>query len=158
MDVWHGRFDWDEANEDPVAKHGFTPAEVEEALLEAGQMSIGAYNIGGEAREAEKEAPKMKDENGLTEIQSLDEVPDFESEDEERKYWDAHTLGAGILDKMERRNKLLENRAFSGKVNLRMPASLHRDLSRRAKREGASLNHLMTVLLARALESEKSVK
>ncbi len=100
----------------------------------------------------------MKDENGMIEIQSFDEVPDFESEKEEREYWETHTLGDGILNKMERRNKLLENRKFSGKVNLRMPASLHRDLSRRAKREGVSLNHLMTVLLARALESEKSAK
>lgn len=100
----------------------------------------------------------MSDENDMIEIQSFDEIPDFKSEDEERAYWETHTLGEGILEKMERRNKLLEEREFSGKVNLRMPASLHRDLSRRAKAEGVSLNMLLTTILARGVEAEKSIK
>ena len=40
---------------------------------------------------------------------------------------------------------------FSGKVNLRMPRSLHRDLVRRAEAEGVSLNQYMTTALARAV-------
>ncbi len=52
MSGWHEHFDWDEANEDHVAKHGFTPAEVEEALLDAEQVSVDAYDVGGESREA----------------------------------------------------------------------------------------------------------
>ena len=43
---------------------------------------------------------------------------------------------------------------FSGKVNLRMPRSLHRDLVRRAEEEGVSLNQLMVVALARAVGEE----
>ncbi len=38
---------------------------------------------------------------------------------------------------------------FSGKVNLRMPKSLHRDLARQAEEEGVSLNQLMVSHLAR---------
>lgn len=44
-------------------------------------------------------------------------------------------------------------KAYSGKVNLRMPKSLHRDLARRAEEEGVSLNQFMVVALARAVES-----
>ncbi len=40
---------------------------------------------------------------------------------------------------------------FSGKVNLRMPRSLHRDLVRRAEVEGVSLNQYMTTALARSV-------
>ena len=43
-------------------------------------------------------------------------------------------------------------KAYSGKVNLRMPKSLHRDLARRAE-EGMSLNQFMVVALARTVES-----
>jgi predicted HicB family RNase H-like nuclease len=42
---------------------------------------------------------------------------------------------------------------YSGKVDLRMPKSLHRDLVRRAE-EGVSLNQFMVVALARAVGEE----
>jgi antitoxin HicB len=41
--------------------------------------------------------------------------------------------------------------AFSGRVNLRMPKSLHRDLVREAEAEGVSLNQMMVSALARAV-------
>ncbi len=44
-----------------------------------------------------------------------------------------------------------ESPEFSGKVNLRMPKSLHRDLVRRAEAEGVSLNQYMTTALARSV-------
>jgi antitoxin HicB len=37
----------------------------------------------------------------------------------------------------------------SGKFNVRLPASLHRELQRQARREGVSLNQLVLALLAR---------
>lgn len=52
MSEWDGRFDWDEANEAHVAKHGFEPSEVEEALLDPSQVSGDAYNAGLETRDA----------------------------------------------------------------------------------------------------------
>jgi len=48
-------------------------------------------------------------------------------------------------------------KAYSGKVNLRMPRSLHRDLARRAEKEGVSLNQFMVVALARAVGEEPSL-
>ncbi|MDP8952409.1 MAG: type II toxin-antitoxin system HicB family antitoxin [Actinomycetota bacterium] len=45
---------------------------------------------------------------------------------------------------------------FSGKVNLRMPKSLHQDLARRAKEEGVSLNQFMITALARAVGRRRS--
>lgn len=37
---------------------------------------------------------------------------------------------------------------YSGKLNFRMPKSLHRQLAERAEREGVSLNQLMVYLLS----------
>jgi antitoxin HicB len=39
-------------------------------------------------------------------------------------------------------------RAYSGKLQLRLPSSLHRRLAREAEREGVSLNHWLTAKLA----------
>jgi predicted HicB family RNase H-like nuclease len=39
-------------------------------------------------------------------------------------------------------------RAYSGKLQLRLPTSLHRKLAREAEREGVSLNHWLTTKLA----------
>lgn len=47
-----------------------------------------------------------------------------------------------------------DRKAYSGKVNLRMPKSLHRALARRAEEEGVSLNQFMVVALARAVGEE----
>ncbi|WP_420595549.1 toxin-antitoxin system HicB family antitoxin [Deinococcus sp.] len=40
------------------------------------------------------------------------------------------------------------NADYSGKFNLRLPKSLHRELARRAEREGVSLNQWAVTLLA----------
>ncbi|MBA4115100.1 MAG: toxin-antitoxin system HicB family antitoxin [Rubrobacter sp.] len=47
---------------------------------------------------------------------------------------------------------------FSGKVNLRMPKSLHRDLARQAENEGVSLNQLMVSHLAQGAGSSSSTE
>lgn len=49
-----------------------------------------------------------------------------------------------------------DGKAYSGKVNVRMPGSLHRDLASRAEVEGVSLNQFMVVTLARAVGEEIS--
>lgn len=43
----------------------------------------------------------------------------------------------------------LSRKHFSGKLNLRMPPKLHRELSIEAAREGVSLNQWITIKLAR---------
>lgn len=39
--------------------------------------------------------------------------------------------------------------AYSGKLNIRLPKALHRDLTKRAENEGVSLNTWMTTILAK---------
>lgn len=60
-----------------------------------------------------------------------------------------------IEDALERGDPVPEPREtgdYSGKVIVRMPKSLHRDLSRRADEENVSLNQLMITGLARFAE------
>jgi hypothetical protein len=47
---------------------------------------------------------------------------------------------------------------FSGKFNLRLPKSLHRDLARAAEREGVSLNQHVLALLARGEAEARTSK
>jgi antitoxin HicB len=47
---------------------------------------------------------------------------------------------------------------YSGKYNVRIPRSLHRDLARRAKEEDVSLNMLTTYLLSFGLGIKPSIK
>jgi len=54
----------------------------------------------------------MKDPQGdeptpyddLPEINSYDEIPAFDNEDDEHEFWSTHTLGEGILKTMQRRS------------------------------------------------------
>ena len=95
------------------------------------------------------------DHKDMKEIRSFDEVPAFANEEEETRFWATHSLGDEILEKMERRNRILERREYSGKVNVRMPKSLHRDLAHRAEQEGVSLNQLIVTALARSVGAER---
>jgi antitoxin HicB len=66
-----------------------------------------------------------------------------------------------IEDALEHGDPVPEPRStedFSGKVNLRMPKSLHRDLARRAQKEEVSLNQLMVATLARSVGSPNQTK
>lgn len=47
---------------------------------------------------------------------------------------------------------------FSGKFNLRIPKSLHRDLTKRAEREKVSLNMLATYLLSASMGKKLKLK
>jgi predicted HicB family RNase H-like nuclease len=54
-----------------------------------------------------------------------------------------------IADAQKRREKVpATQRHFSGKLNLRLPASLHARLAREAEREGISLNQWIITKLA----------
>ncbi len=59
-----------------------------------------------------------------------------------------------IEDALEHGDPVPEPRdleGYSGKVNLRMPKTLHRDLARRAEQEGVSLNQVMLDALSRSV-------
>ncbi len=52
----------------------------------------------------------------LPEVNSYDEIPAFENEDEEHKFWSTHALGDGILKTMRRRTlaEALKEIGFKG--------------------------------------------
>ncbi len=43
-------FDWDDDNEDHIAKHGFGRQDAENVLLDPHRVMVGAYNHRGERR------------------------------------------------------------------------------------------------------------
>ena len=42
----------------------------------------------------------MKRKKKITQINSLDEIPSFKSEDEERRFWETHGLGENLMDEL----------------------------------------------------------
>jgi antitoxin HicB len=48
------------------------------------------------------------------------------------------------------------SKEYSGSFNVRLSKSLHAQLARRAKKEGVSLNHLISQFLAQSLERKRA--
>ena len=74
---------------------------------------------------------------------------DMEAEDMEaiQRIEKASDTGKGItLHEMDQRR---EARGYSGKISLRIPKSLHRDLTEGAQKEGISLNQFILYRLAK---------
>lgn len=91
-------------------------------------------------------------------VRSAEEIPEFESEAEEAEFWSTHSMGGGLLESDPQaisETELPSPREYSGKVNLRMPKSLHRDLAHRAQQEGVSLNQMIVTALARSVGAER---
>lgn len=104
----------------------------------------------------EKEA-EMREQNVIT---RKEDIPEFSSEAEEAEFWATHSMGGELLEATpeevaEAEAELPPVRSYSGKVNLRMPKSLHRDLARRAQEEGVSLNQMIVTTLARSVGAER---
>lgn len=57
---------------------------------------------------------------------------------------------------LEKKQEDVEEPEYSGRVNLRLPRSLHRDLAVIAEREQTSLNSMMVVFLAQSVVKYKS--
>ena len=78
----------------------------------------------------------------MTQIDTLDERPYMANEARELWLETTYEIGQDIpLPSYPE--------AFSGKFNLRLPKSLHRQLSESAEREGVSLNQYVITVLAR---------
>lgn len=103
----------------------------------------------------------VKREAGLREknvARNATEIPEFASEAEEAEFWATHSMGGDLLEpgpQADAAAELPRPRQYSGKVNLRMPRSLHRDLARRAQQEGVSLNQTIVTALARSVGTER---
>lgn len=94
-------------------------------------------------------------EEQWTVIDSWDEVPNFETEDDEREFWETHELGPGVLKDFKRAgvHPLL---AKSKNVSIRMEtATLHR-LRVLAARKGMRYQTLLKeFVIERLYEEEK---
>ena len=85
----------------------------------------------------------------LTQIDSLDELQEMVNEVRELWLETAYEHGHDIpLPSYPEE--------FSGKFNLRLPKSLHRQLSESAERDGVSLNQYVVMLLARGVEQSRA--
>ena len=108
----------------------------------------------GEETRREREA-RLREGNV---VRSVAEIPEFASEAEEAEFWATHSMGGDLLEpgpQTDAGAELPPTRQYSGKVNLRMPKSLHRDLARRAQQEGVSLNQTIVTALARSVGTER---
>ena len=87
----------------------------------------------------------------------LARAAEFESlmahgETQEEALAEIKTLLKAVLKDLEENNETIpepfSTRNYSGKLNLRMPESLHRQLSIEASQQGVSLNQLINLKLA----------
>jgi len=73
--------------------------------------------------------------------------PDTEDLEAIERITKANDTSIGVtLDEMDR---IKESRTYSGKISLRLPRTLHRDLSTEAKQEGISLNQFILYKLSK---------
>ena len=85
---------------------------------------------------------------GETEVEALEMIADAK----------AAWIEIALEDGMDIPEPTPAEEAFSGKFNLRIPRSLHRDLARKAEEEKVSLNTLATYLLSTCMGKKLSAK
>jgi len=108
-------------------------------------------------RETQSREARLREENV---VRSAEDIPEFETEAEEAEFWATHSMGGQLLESgpqaiAEAEAELPPPCEYSGKVNLRMPKSLHRDLAHSARQEGVSLNQVIVTALARFVGTER---
>ncbi len=98
-------------------------------------------------------------EKKMTPLRDSSEIPVGMSEKQAREFWDTHEITEEYLAKADPppEDALPPLRDYSGNLSLRMPKSLHRDLSRRAKKEGVSINQYITTVLARDMGVKEKI-
>ena len=83
----------------------------------------------------------------MTQGETLEEV--FEAIEDARRGWIQIAYEDGQVIPLPR-----DLEEYSGKILIRIPKSLHRDLSHAAKREGVSLNQYITSLVAAGVRGD----
>jgi len=95
----------------------------------------------------------------LTEVQSWSDVPAFASEDEERSYWDGHSLGDALLDQMEQApiEEVLERRSGqrSAVVVLRLAPTIVKRAKSLARKRGMTYRAMLEQFVAERLAAEE---
>lgn len=94
----------------------------------------------------------MAKEGKLEEINSLEEIPEFESEAEEAEFWSTHSFGEGLLEKM----KPIPEGGLSRKQPIRLTTDLSDRLEALAAAKGVGYHSLLEQFVAeRVYEEEK---
>lgn len=91
-------------------------------------------------------------------IDSPDQIPEFESEDEEARFWDEHELGEGMLSRMQPTGDdlLPPPRPPSQPISLRLDPHLLARLKTLAARRGQRYQSLLKqFVIERLYEEEK---
>lgn len=90
----------------------------------------------------------MAKEEKLEEVNSLEEIPDFESEAEEAEFWSTHSFGDGLLEKM--------TPIPEGERPIRLNTDLSNRLEALAAAKGTGYHSLLEQFVAeRVYEEEK---
>lgn len=104
-------------------------------------------------------------ERELTVITDLSQIPDFQSEQEEAKFWDTHSLAAGLYtpESQTSAEALLPptrpRPAKSNPTSLRLGVDLERRLRVLAERKNTTYQTLLKeFVLERVYEEEKRLK
>ncbi|MEF2279897.1 BrnT family toxin [Deinococcus sp. YIM 134068] len=174
-------FDWDDANEGHIARHGIDPEEAEEAATDPRRVAAPAYRVqGGERRQAvtgktdggrlltvvltrrgdlcrAAGLPEV-DMSELTIITDMSQIPAFQSEDEEAEFWATHGLAEHLLDAGNADPDLLPppRSRRSTPMSLRLGVDLERRLRQLAEVKGTPYQTLLKeFVLERVYEEEK---
>lgn len=92
----------------------------------------------------------------LTEVNSVDEVPAFNSDDEAAAFWSTHAAGPGFFDTVEEIEENFPTRARSAPVSIRFDAdSLSRLKALARKRHKGYQTLLKEFVIERLYEEEK---
>ncbi|MGH3086678.1 MAG: CopG family antitoxin [Rubrobacteraceae bacterium] len=100
----------------------------------------------------------MTEENKLKEVNSLEEIPEFESEAEEAEFWSTHSFGDGLLDEMKPipEGELPPPRSPGNPVSIRLDADLLNRLKALAAARGIGYQSLLEQFIAeRVCDEEK---
>lgn len=102
--------------------------------------------------------PVLNDD-GLELIDSPDDIPAFRDEAEERAYWETHTLGSGMLQRLrparEVDPRLPPPRMPSSSVTIRLNADVLHRLRRLAAQRGIGYQTLLKQFVTERLHEEE---
>jgi predicted DNA binding CopG/RHH family protein len=82
-------------------------------------------------------------------------IPDFKSEDEERKFWASADSTEYIDWKQAKRTKLIQLKPSLRTISLRLPVSMIEDLKVLANKRDVPYQSLLKVFLAERLAQER---
>lgn len=171
--------EWDDANIAHIARHSLSPMEVEEVfghefiVYKSRRDRYVAYGRTGEGRyllvifrylgrgEARVITAREMTEQKLRYLKSVDEIPQFASEEEEAQFWDTHSP-LEILDQLEEveievagnLKERIEERLRERLLSLFLKPEQIEEVKEIAKRKGIDYLALLQTWVGERIKSE----